>query len=466
MFEFLKRKKKENKDSVDIASNVTIVGSTQASVDAATAKFAKPERYDRSVLDDGAAKRQTKISAFKKGDVFDPYTGEKLTLTKSEAKQQYGEDWTSHLAEADHKIALEKRYEQTKDNPWLTNGDIRQSSNSEDNLENVSRKFNNAKRSRSNKEFVSDDEYLERTGVKLTEEGKARAIESEEIAQAKLNKRDRRAAAKNIVETGHNAGMNAAYGAAQMTGTMSAISNIIDVVSGKKDAKTAIKDVAKDTAVSAGSAYAIGNVSTTLAHTLTGSSSKFIKALGEANVPAKVITAVVITGKTIASWTDGEITTTECLLQLGDKGVNTALMGTYMTAGQALIPIPVVGAAVGAMVGSILTSNVYNSLVADLRRRDYEHQERLRIIEECNQATKELRAYREQLESYLQSYFSEYQHCFDEALNNIAQAIRDGDTDGVIQGANIITRKLGGNVYYNNMEEFEEFLESDIVDVF
>lgn len=35
---------------------------------------------------------------------------------KAEAKLKYGEDWTNHLAESDHKIALEKRYEQTKDN--------------------------------------------------------------------------------------------------------------------------------------------------------------------------------------------------------------------------------------------------------------------------------------------------------------------------------------------------------------
>ena len=60
-------------------------------------------------------------------------------------------------------------------NPWLTNDNVKKSSNSKDNIGVVSRKFNNAKRSRSNKDFVNDDAYLEKTGVKITNDGKAKA---------------------------------------------------------------------------------------------------------------------------------------------------------------------------------------------------------------------------------------------------------------------------------------------------
>ena len=172
MFDFLKKKKKstefvvveqqdeERDDSVKIGAGFAATESAMASTQAALRKFAKPTKYDRSVLDDGAAKRNIKINAFKSGvTVKDPYTGDVLTLTKAEARMKYGDNWTKHLAEADHKISLEQRYEQTKNNPWLTNDDVKASSNSSDNLEVVSRKFNNAKRSRSNEEFVTDDEY-------------------------------------------------------------------------------------------------------------------------------------------------------------------------------------------------------------------------------------------------------------------------------------------------------------------
>ena len=40
--------------------------------------------------------------------------------------------------------------------------------NSEDNIQVASRKFNNPKRSRTNKEYVEDEEYLKSKGVELT----------------------------------------------------------------------------------------------------------------------------------------------------------------------------------------------------------------------------------------------------------------------------------------------------------
>lgn len=87
--------------------------SARVSTQAAAKKFAKPAKYDRTVLDDGAAKRNIKLESFGSGVIVkDPYTGDILTLTKNEARLKYGADWTKHLAEADHKIALETRYEQ------------------------------------------------------------------------------------------------------------------------------------------------------------------------------------------------------------------------------------------------------------------------------------------------------------------------------------------------------------------
>ena len=39
------------------------------------------------------------------------------------------------------------------------------------------------------------------------------------------------------------------------------------------------------------------------------------------------------------------------------------------------------------------------------------------------------------------------------------------DADGIIAGANQITKKLGGTVYYETAAEFEEFLFDDSVDI-
>lgn len=143
-----------------------------------------------------------------------------------------------------------------------------------------------------------------------------------------------------------------------------------------------------------------------------------------------------------------------------------ATAGYSMAVGQALIPIPVVGAAVGALVGSFATSSVYSQLIGALRSKQLQQQERERIIAECNKMVAQEQAYRAELEQYLESYFADYQHCFDEALGQIDSAMKSGDANGVIAGANAITRKLGGKVQFNNMDEFDKFLDDDTKTLF
>lgn len=242
--------------------------------------------------------------------------------------------------------------------------------------------------------------------------------------------------------------------------------NITAVINGEKSAEDAIADTVVDSGKAAATGYIMGGGLTTISHMLSDSSSEFLRALSESNVPGKIITAVMVTGDTLKRYGNGEITTQECLIELGEKGLNFATTGYSMAVGQAIIPIPVIGAAVGALVGSVITSNYYNQLVSTLRKKDLEHQERLQIIAECKKVSDESRAYRAKLESYLESYFREYQNCFDEALSTIHTAFEIGDADGVIAGANQITRKLGGKVCYDNMSEFKNFLFDDTTDIF
>lgn len=463
-------KDKSKETSTTAATCIVTTESARQSTQAAAKKFAKPDKYDRRLLDDGAAKRCAKMDAFSSShDVIDPYTGKKLTLTKAEARQQYGKDWQKHLAEADHTVSLKERYKETKGEAWLTNEDIKASSNSSDNLEVVSREFNNPKRDRSNTDFVDDDEYLKKSGLKLSERGKAKARENERAARKSLARQDSAAKVRNIAGTFHTAGKSAAYNAGITCATMSGIMNITAVIKGDKTVEDALADTASDTIKASVSSYVAGGGLTVISHKLSylplSSSSKFVSALAKSNVPGNIITAVVLTGNTIKKYANGEINTQQCLLELGEKGLNFVTTGYAMTAGQVLIPIPIVGAAVGALVGSILTSGLFSELTARLQEKELEHQERLRIIAECKRASQAERKFREELEELINSYFKEYQACFDEALTMIDRSFSSGDADGVIAGANKITRKLGGKVSYDNMKEFENFLFDDIVDV-
>lgn len=163
--------------------------------------------------------------------------------------------------------------------------------------------------------------------------------------------------------------------------------------------------------------YVMSSTLTVVAHTLSSSSSEFVRGLVESNVPAAVISAVAVTGNTIKKWADGEITTQECMIELGDKGLNMAVIGKTAAVGQTLIPIPVVGAAVGALVGSVITSACYNGVVNKLKSMGAGENERIEIAKEGYDAAEQTKTFRKELKQYSDTYFKKYPGCFDDVLS-------------------------------------------------
>lgn len=460
--------KEHDEDSSMIGGGYAAAQTIQDMTEQAAQRFAKPDTYtgNRSQYDSGTAKAHAKKALFEGGkEVFDPYTGEKLVLTKKEAKLLYGEEWANHLAESDHVKPLERIYQDTKNSVWNTTDDIKKAANSDENIRVASRRFNNPKRSRTNKNYVEDEEYLKCKGVRLTEQGKKQAIRDGEAAEQSINRQLRKASFDNMIKTGREAGRASASNAGITALTMSGIMNLVSVIRGEKEADDAIADTIKDSGKAAVTGYVMGSGMTVASHSLSSSSSKFIQGLAKSRMPGTVITAVIVTGDTLKRWGDGEITTQQCMIELGEKGLNMATMGYSMAVGQTLIPIPVVGGAVGALVGSMLTSTYYQNLIHTLQVKELEHQERMWVIGECHAAAEQAKAFREELETYLDSYFKEYRDCFRTALSSIEFAYKTGDADGIIAGANQITRKLGGQVYYDSVEEFKSFLDDDSIDV-
>ena len=450
-----------------IASHQSAVDSATQSAEQLHQKFARPDVDYRTILEDRNAMNGFKVKAFDGNyRVTDPYTEKELCISKAEAELIFGSDALEHLAETDHIYPLKKIWDKYGNNPWLTVEDLRKRANSEGNLEVVSHRFNNPKRDRTNEEFVSDEEYLEQTGVRLSEKGKGTAIEHSQSAQTSIAQGYREDILHNIVQSGHEAGVQGAKSAGVTALTISTITNITDVISGKKDADEALKDIAKDGTKAAVNGYVVSGGLATVSQGLSNVSNPFLHMLSDAKVSGTILTTVMTTGDTVLKYVNGEISTLQCVHDLGSRGTTLATSGLSMSIGQAVIPIPIVGAAVGALVGATLTSELYHSMTQGLQQKIYEQHERERIIKECEAIAEAEHQYRKQLEEYLENYFKEYRSYFNNALAQIDKAFLTGDADGVIQGANQVTRKLGGTVHYDTVDEFKMFLSSDEVDVF
>lgn len=490
LFDFLKRyktttdvavRRDDNGDESKskIGAGIALDASVRSSTAQADAKYSRPDynpQTRKQFYDDSSAHKNAIDKAFSSGEmVRDPYSGAELVKKQRNAKIQFGEDWQSHAAEADHIDPLSQISNRTKKNPFLTTDDVREIGNSEDNFQVLSRKLNQGskevgKGGSTQQEWADDSTRMDgladniESGESIGEISKC-IKDTGKAAEKRNNERVLKKGIKNAAGTAHEAGKSGAHNAGVTALTMSGIMNVVSVIKGEKSGEDAVVDIIKDGGKASVTGYAMGGGLTVVSQTLSYSSSEFIQALAKNNVPGKVITAVIVTGDTLKKWGTGEITTQDCLIQLGDKGLNMATMGYSMTVGQALIPIPIVGGAVGALVGSMLSSNLYNSLINQLQIKQLEHNERMRIIAECNAAAEQARAYRTELEAYIDSYFEEYRTCFDAAMSSMLLYYEIGDADGVIADANEITRKLGGQVKYENVSEFKLFLDSDEDDI-
>ena len=462
---FFENKSENNEDNDEVktaagaATGAVINEAVQQSVKSAQRSFAKSNNYDRSVYEDTAAMNAAKRNAFENTHtVKDPYTGKTLYKDQATAKEKYGDNWQEHVAEADHTEPLKKVHEEHKNDAWIKKKDIKDAANSEDNINVVSRKFNNPKRDRTNEEFVEDTEYLKKTGVKLSKKAKQKATEDGDEARNSINRELNIKQAKNLAKTVHEAGLNAAERAASFGATMSVVNNIAAIIKNEKDVETALSDIVKDTGKSATTGYVLGGSLTALNHTLESSSSSFLKYLSKSNVAGNIAVLVLSIGDTLEKYDRGEISTHNCVTAIGETSASLYAMGAGMTVGQVLIPIPIVGKVIGAMV----TTAAIHYLVNDLYVNDELLRKNKQIQIQCKQLVEEQRTYQKELREYTDRYFSEAQDAFDWVYQNTQAAIIAGDANAAIKSVNVGTRQYGKTTDFETVDEcMEQIMNGD-----
>lgn len=402
------------------------------------------------------------MSLFRDGaEVRDPYTGEILTLTKAEAKARFGADWQKHLAESDHVHPLERIHSEHKSDAFVTNENIRDAANSPENMQVTSRQLNNAKRSRTNEEFMRDSEYRERKGITLSEEAESRAVHRGSEAASSVDRKLFADSVRNVASTFHSAGLEGAKYSGLSALTAAGIMNAVAVLKGEKDPVEAVADTLKTGGVGALAGYVTSGGLTVLSHKLSYASNELVKRIASSNLPGQIVTAVMTVSGTLKRYASGEIDTGEFILELGDKGAGFAAGSYGFGVGQVLIPIPVVGGVIGSMVGYALSGAFYGSLAESLNAAKFAREERLRVERECAEAVKAIREFRAKMEALISQYLTSHITAFHEAFGVMNEALKLGDADGFISGANMITEKLGGHVQFRNTKEFDTLMDSE-----
>lgn len=280
-----------------------------------------------------------------------------------------------------------------------------------------------------------------------------------EAIEARLN--PKLSTAKDVASISHQAGMNAAQTGALIGGGVSAITNIYECIANGKDPMKAIKHTAiatlKGGALSYGSAFA----SSSLEGLMQSSANKIIQSLGKGSVPAMFVGACVANATVLTRYFSGKIDKTELLKQLGKANTTLVSSGAMAFAGQALIPIPVVGALVGGFVGAILSETCFNAFLKAREEAKLARQRRIEIEKECREIIKQLEAYQNQFKEVFEKYFHETTKFFNQSFNELERASYAGDADLAIAVNNKSREWLGQKALFDNKQEGWELIISN-----
>ena len=267
--------------------------------------------------------------------------------------------------------------------------------------------------------------------------------------------------AKDVMKIGHKAGKEGAKTGAMIGGGISLIRNAVAAAKGDKSIGEATGEVVSDVEVFATTGYVVASGGSILKGAMQNAPNEFVRTLSLTPFPANIVAMTLEIGKTMTRYVKGEIDDTECLSELGEKGTSSLSSAMFAAAGQIVIPIPGVGALIGGIVGYTFSSVYYKELTTALNEAKLAQEERIRIEVECAQAIEIICQYRMEIEQVITAYLSDHRAVFDAAFSGIKASLELGNVDGFISSMNTITEKLGGDIQYKSLEEFNTFMKSD-----
>ncbi len=280
-----------------------------------------------------------------------------------------------------------------------------------------------------------------------------------EAIEARLN--PNLSTAKDVTNLSHQAGMNAAQTGAWIGGGVSLVTNVYECIANGKDPIKAIKHTAIATLKGGAYSYGVAFSSSLLGGVMQNSANKVIQSLGKGSAPAMIVGACLANATVLTRYFSGKIDRTELLKQLGKANATLISSGDMAVAGQALIPIPVVGALIGGFVGAALSETFFNAFLKAREEAKLARQRRIEIEKECREIIKLLEIYQNQFKEVFERYFHETTKFFNQSFNKLERASYAGDADLAIGVNNKSREWLGQKALFNNKQEGWELITSN-----
>ncbi len=284
------------------------------------------------------------------------------------------------------------------------------------------------------------------------------SITKKEAIEARLN--PNLSTAKDVANLSHQAGMNAAQTGVLIGGGVSLVTNVYECIANGKDPIKVLKHTAIATLKGGALSYGRAFASSSLGGLMQSSANKIIQSLGKGSIPTIIVSVVATNATILGRYLSGKIDKTELLKQLGKANTTLISSGAMAVAGQALIPIPVVGMLIGGLVGAVLSETCLNSLLKAREEAKLARQRRIEIEKECREIIKLLEAYQNRFKEVFEQYFHETTKFFNQSFNELERACYAGDADLAIAVNNKPREWLGQKALFDNSKEGWDFITS------
>lgn len=260
----------------------------------------------------------------------------------------------------------------------------------------------------------------------------------------------------------HESGLRGGLVGAGISGSISAISNVYKL---SKD-EAEIGDVLASVSLDAGKGFLTGYAVTAASKGITHVSHHFMgaaisKALTKANAPVAIASGVITAGKSLISYMKGDINSEQLLSEINHTTITCAASFYYGALGQVVIPIPILGAMVGAGVGYIIGNLLHQSSLLALGECSAvtEAKERRREIEAmCLALIPKIQKERYDYEMLVEKHFSDRRNEFVDAFTSMDASWENDDPQTFIHGLGRILSQFGGTLNFKTFEEFDDFM--------
>lgn len=264
----------------------------------------------------------------------------------------------------------------------------------------------------------------------------------------------------DIGRTAHRAGLEGAKFGAIIGGSVSILQSCLAVAQGEKDIAEALQDVATNTATAGALGYGTAFVGSAIKGGMQQSGNQFVRQLANTSAPTLAINVCLSLGSSVQRFVTGEIDETQLLIEVGEKGAGMLSSAMMAAVGQLAIPVPFVGAAVGGMIGYTLSSMFYHVALDAARGAKLSRQQLLRVQAIQAAARDRIALEQAQLNAFVSreipQLYQETQHLLAEL--HIANS---QDADALASSINHYATLLGKNLQFQNLTEFDGFMNSD-----